>query len=209
MNYLNRLMGQGEVVLYLTRRHGLVLLPAILVALLAGALVVGAVAAVQIWAPAYADVALVGLALLVVPLLWLAWRIVKWQNEVYVVTSRRVMQLRGVVNKDVIDSSLDKVNDILLRQPLLGRLFNYGDLEILTASEIGVNRFRTISGPLQFKAALLNAKQDLEQPARPYAPVAPANDLAGLLVSLKALRDQELLTEEEYQAKKAELLARF
>ncbi|NIW43142.1 MAG: hypothetical protein GWN27_22130, partial [candidate division Zixibacteria bacterium] len=48
----------------------------------------------------------------------------------------------------------------------LGRLFNYGDIEILTASEFGVNIFRRIEEPINFKTAILNAKEDLLQEER-------------------------------------------
>jgi hypothetical protein len=208
MNYLNQLMGQGEFVVFLTRRHGSVLLPALLLALVLCALIIGAAAGLY-WYSNVGELALSGLALLVLPLLWLAWRIVVWQNEVFVVTTRRVIHLRGVVNKDVLDSSLAKVTDIALRQPLLGRMFNYGDLEILTASEIGANRFTRITSPLQFKAALLNAKEELDRPPAQLPETSPSTDPANLLVSLKTLLDQGVLTEEEYQAKKADLLARF
>ncbi len=220
LDYLDHLLGEQEAVLYATRRHPLVLAPAIalavLLAVLTVATVVGGWYLLQL-----GEVALLGLAALALPCIWLAWRIVVWQNELYVVTSRRVMQLRGVVNKHIFDSSLDKVNDLLLRQPLLGRLFNFGDLDILTGSEAGINRFPTISRPLAFKTALLNAKHELErgpsaahaapalEPTAAGLPAGSATDPASLLVSLKALRDQDLLSEEEYQTKKAQILARL
>src|SRR5512133_3889815 len=53
-------------------------------------------------------------ALVVVGLAWFAWQAVRWQNEEFVVTSRRVLQVEGVVNKRVIDSSLEKINDAIL-----------------------------------------------------------------------------------------------
>ncbi len=53
------------------------------------------------------------------------------------------MQISGIFNKSVIDSSLEKVNDIKMDQSALGRMFGYGDIEILTASELGVNLFKT------------------------------------------------------------------
>ena len=37
-----------------------------------------------------------------------------------------------------------KVNDVKMEQSFLGRLLGYGDIEILTASELGVNLFRRI-----------------------------------------------------------------
>jgi len=39
-------------------------------------------------------------------LLYLGWQILRWQNELFIVTSRRVLQAEGVINKRVVDSSL-------------------------------------------------------------------------------------------------------
>ena len=42
-----------------------------------------------------------------------------------------------MLNKTSLDSSLEKINDAVLTQSIFGRMFGFGDLEILTASEIG------------------------------------------------------------------------
>ena len=86
-----------------------------------------------------------------------------WWNRQYIITSLRVIQISGVINKNLTDSSLEKVNDVKLSQSIVGRLFDYGDVEILTASELGVNLFRRIGNPVGFKTAMVNAKQDLER----------------------------------------------
>jgi len=67
----------------------------------------------------------------------------------------------GVFNKQVVDSLLEKVNDVKTEQSFLGRIFGYGDIEILTASEQGANRVRMIARPLEFKVAMLDAKEAL------------------------------------------------
>ncbi len=79
--------------------------------------------------------------------------------EEYIVTNRRVIQTAGVFNKHVIDSSLEKVNDVVLTETVLGRLFDYGNIEILTASEMGVNLLRHIVSPVKFKTEMLNQKE--------------------------------------------------
>ena len=55
-----------------------------------------------------------------------------------------------------------KLNDIKTDQTLLGRIFDYGDVEILTANEVGNNVFRHIAHPLRFKTTMLEAKQKLD-----------------------------------------------
>jgi hypothetical protein len=111
------------------------------------------------------------------------------------------------LNKSVIDSSLEKVNDIKMVQSALGRLFDYGDVEILTASELGVNLFRRITDPVKFKTAMLNAKARLEkvdvQPPQGMA------DIPSTIERLDQLRKQGALTDEEFQRLKNELLAKL
>ena len=95
-------------------------------------------------------------------LLYLGWQVLRWQNEEFVVTSRRVLQTQGVVNKQVIDSSLEKINDAILTESIFGRMFGFGDLEILTASEAGISRLRMLRDADGFKRAMLDAKHELE-----------------------------------------------
>jgi hypothetical protein len=101
-------------------------------------------------------------ALVVIGLLWFGWQVLRWQNEEFVVTSRRVLQLGGVLNKEVIDSSLEKINDAILKVSVFGRIFGFGDLEILTASESGISRLRMLRDADGFKRTMLEAKHDLE-----------------------------------------------
>ena len=95
-------------------------------------------------------------------LAYLAWEALRWTSREFVVTTRRVLQMEGVINKKVIDSSLEKINDAILTQSLFGRVFGYGDLEILTASESGISRLKKLRDADDFKRAMLEAKHELE-----------------------------------------------
>ncbi len=81
-----------------------------------------------------------------------------WTFQDYIVTNRRVMQVEGIINKISRDSSLEKINDAVLKQGLFGRLLHFGDLEILTASEKTIDDFRMLNDAARFKKAMLNAK---------------------------------------------------
>ena len=84
--------------------------------------------------------------------------------NVYVLTNRRVVELTGVISKKVSDSSLEKLTDIVLSQSIFGRLLSYGNIVVLTASAgAGVNDLKQIGHPLEFKQAMLNAKEELER----------------------------------------------
>jgi hypothetical protein len=179
----------------------------------------------------------VTLVLLVVGLVWLGWGWLRFQNQEYVITSRRVIHAEGVVNKKTSDSSLEKINDAILKESLFGRIFGFGDLEVLTASESGIENLRMLRNAKDFKKAMLDAKHELEidlvrptmppmrsdaapsapapvsAPAAPPAPAVPAHttgdDVAESIGRLAELRDKGLITPAEYEAKKQELLGRL
>ncbi len=119
--------------------------------------------------------------LVVVGLAWFGWQVLVWQNEQFVLTNRRVLRLTGVLNKTVMDSSLEKINDAVLTESVFGRMFGFGDLEIQTASESGIDRLRMLRDAPGFKRAMLDAKHDLElelsgakpMPGPAYRPPTP------------------------------------
>ncbi len=206
--YLKKLLGEREEVLLVTRRHWLVLLREILVEL---TFVGFTLLIVSILIASSAGNPLVGLGylLILIPLVSLVRDTLYWSHHMYIVTNLRVIQVIGIFNKNVTDSSLEKVNDVKLEQSWLGRMFNYGDIEVLTASELGVNRFTMIGSPIRFKTAMLNAKIRLEeaQVTKGVSNVATPNKVTELLASLGELRERGVLTEEEFNAKKAKLLS--
>ncbi|HEY8437639.1 MAG TPA: PH domain-containing protein [Candidatus Limnocylindrales bacterium] len=169
MAYLDNLLATGEQPLRREHQHWFVLVANARYAILAWVIAV----LLLILSGAIPDdrgsgttlrqvVGYVVLILIVGGLVSFGWQILRWQNEEFIVTSRRVLQIEGVVNKRVIDSSLEKINDAILVESMFGRIFGFGDLEILTASESGISRLRMLRQADDFKRAMLDAKHDLE-----------------------------------------------
>ena len=76
-----------------------------------------------------------------------------------------------MVNKRASDASLAQVIDAVLTEPVMGRLLGFGDLEVRTASGMGVDRLRMVRDAKAVKKALIEAKHELElQHARPTMP---------------------------------------
>ncbi len=220
--YLKKLLGDGEQVLYVDRQHWLVLLRNIFVegVAIAAILVLTTVLLTTTVIPEFQGRNWFSLLLILLiwPVVSLLLDFFQWYNRKYVVTNWRVIQLSGVINKDVIDSSLEKVNDIELTQSFFGRIFQFGTVEILTASEIGVNKFQTIRNPVKFKNVIVNAKEQLghdeDHPA--YAPAAASvkaapspSDIPSMIERLDDLRKRGVLTEEEFQRSKEQLLQKL
>jgi len=206
-SYLKSLLGEHEQVLFVTHQHWLVLFAEILSESILALAWTSLITLIWLlWLPN--PLILLSYLLLLLPGASLLRDVLIWQKRQYIVTSRRVIQMAGVFNKEVTDSSLEKVNDVKLTQSFWGRFFDYGDLEILTASELGVNLFRQVAHPIQLKTAMLNAKENLEQ-GQPAGGKRPEATLVDLIAQLDSLRKHGILSEGEFQQKKAQLLAKL
>ena len=203
-NYIQDLLGENERILLVTRQHWFVLFSNILMEILLIVLLVAGVIAASVVYP----LATFGYILVLVPLAGMIRDILIWSNRQYIVTNRRVIQVTGVLSKEVLDTSLEKVTDVKMTQSFLGRLFDYGDIEILTASEMGVNNFRHIGNPIKFKTAMLNAKEGMGF-AEMGAQYHPAEAIPVLIAKLDELRKKGIISEAEFQKKKSDLLAKM
>lgn len=214
MGYAEQLLGQNEQVIFLTRKHAFVILDDAIIDGLIAALMIAVAAYFKWWWP------VLGLPL---PALHFGWKYLSWKASLCLVTTRRVVVIEGVLSKKSVDSSLEKINDVKLTQSLWGRLFGYGTIDILTASEEGVNHLTHIANPLEFKKAMLNQKETKEHPPAPVAspaavpppppppppPPTAGGDITRAIEELDALRKRGLLTDDEFNAKKRELLSRL
>lgn len=204
--YLKNLLGEKETILLETRQHWFVLLRNILVEGILIIALIALVSAILTLTKGYEWVVFC-YVLVLPPLISGLFDFFQWFNRKYIITNLRVIQISGVINKDVIDSSLEKVNDVKLTQSFFGRIFNFGDVEILTASELGTNLFKTIGNPVRFKTNMLNSKSRLETNGLRFA--QSAGDIPTLLSQLDNLRKYGMITEEEFQKKKEELIRRM
>jgi uncharacterized membrane protein YdbT with pleckstrin-like domain len=205
-SYIDSLLGEHERIILTARQHWFILARNITAEItLILIIFIATIVAAVFFPPFLGLIILVGFLLMLLPMATMTRDILNWTHRQFVVTNRRVMQISGVINKEVTDSSLEKVNDLKMDQSALGRMFDYGDIEILTASELGANVFHRIEKPIQFKTALINAKERLERGEVP----SRSGDAMSLLERLDQLRKSGTLTEEEFQRKKAELLAKL
>jgi uncharacterized membrane protein YdbT with pleckstrin-like domain len=206
--YLLNLLGENEQILFVTRQHWLVLFGEILSELVL-AVVLGILITLiwMFWLPD--PLVPLGYLVLLLPFVSLLRDYLIWSNRQFIVTNWRVIQTTGVFNKEVSDSSLEKVNDVRLEQSFWGRVLNYGNIEILTASELGVSKFHKVGRPIRLKTAMLNAKEDLSQGITDNRRRSSEGELVDLIAQLDSLRKHGVLSEDEFQQKKDDLLARL
>jgi len=224
MSYADSLMAKQEQILYRGRQHWLAPVSDArngLLLFLAG-IVVALVEAMVLHFDVFSVAGVVPAVLLLVGFVWMVIVYLTWRSEEYIITTRRVLKVEGVLDKRSGDSSLDKINDAVLKQGLLARMLHYGDLEILTANEEAIDRYEMLAHVVDFKKAMLDAKNELEDGMRRPAPAsavaapiasprtaASSDDVTATLAKLADLRDKGAITPAEYEAKKAELLGRL
>jgi len=214
MNYVDRLLACNERIVRVARDHWITLLPSILVDVAIGIVIFGLVVLGSLLAPPWTWL---GLLLLLVPIGHLAFRLWVWWNDQYVVTNRRLVQVTGKFNKRVSDTALEKINDILMEQSSLGRLLGFGDIEIISGSESGIDVFLRIAHPIGFKNELFDQKEAFaklglfeERAGRVLCAEAPeAGDVPELIAELNELRQKGVVTDAEFEEKKQQLLARM
>lgn len=158
---------------------------------------------------------------------WFAVRYSKWITTNFVVTNDRVIYRSGVFAKHGTEIPTDKINAVHFSQKFFERLIGVGTLRIESASERGASEFSDIRKPSvvqnlihqqmerqsdQSASRLGQAAAEAVAASAPAAaaPAPPAAPAAGdQIEKLNQLRQQGAITEEEYQAKKAELLDRM
>jgi uncharacterized membrane protein YdbT with pleckstrin-like domain len=239
MGYSETLLASGESIVRRAHQHWFVLIANLRAALIA--LVIAVILMfLKVWSGGtgiFFDI--MGWVVLILFVFGIAkgvWGIFDFRNQEYLVTTRRLIHSEGVINKKASDSSLEKINDAVLTESVFGRMFGFGDLEVLTASEDGNEMLRMLRDAKSFKKAMLEAKHELEiDLARPTAPamrapeaapvvaVAPppsapaaepdksmtADEVSAAIERLVDMRDRGLITPEEFEAKRTEMLARL
>jgi uncharacterized membrane protein YdbT with pleckstrin-like domain len=205
--YVESLLGDREKIIMVAHQHWFILMSAIVLEIVIILIIIALTIIAGAYLPEFALlIGAIGTILLLLPISTMVRDIMDWMNRQFIITNRRVIQISGILNKNVTDSSLGKVTDVKMEQSALGRLFDYGNIEILTASELGANFFRRIEEPIRFKTEMLNAKERIEQGEEAFK---PEEGIPGLIVSLEQLHQMGILSDEEFTKKKTDLLERI
>ena len=160
--------------------------------------------------------------LVLIGLAGVGWYYLEWRRERYLVTTRRVIEAGGIINTFSRDTSLQMITDMLVSHPWLGRILGYGQIDLLTASEAGTTRIRFLPKADEFKRSLLDARHEYElevgggkvvhEAAPPPVPAdahLSGEEVDSSITHLAGLRDRGLITPEEFEQKKQELLDRL
>ncbi len=168
---------------------------------------------------------LIALALFAFSLGWLAVRYLIWAKTNFVVTTDRLINRFGVLNRQGIEIPLERVNTVLFSQSLFERMIGSGDLTIESAGEQGTQSFSDIRKPLNVQNEIhrqmennenrkfdrINAQNSTSVASQKTVvqPAAPQLSIPDQIAKLDQLRQGGALSKEEFQTKKQELLDRM
>jgi uncharacterized membrane protein YdbT with pleckstrin-like domain len=112
-----------------------------------------------------------GLAAAVAIMLWVR------QRDIWVVTTQRVIDERGIFSLYSMESPLDKITNVSVNQSILGRILGYGLVQIQTAGEAGVTEEAKIMYPRGFREAIFEQREHYsEQTAGRTRPNGPPGE---------------------------------
>ena len=149
------------------------------------------------------------LALAVVSLVWFLGRYAKWVTTNFVLTTDRLIYRSGVTSRQGREIPLERLNDVSYHQSLLQRLLGAGDLLVESGGERGQQQFGSFAHPQDTQNEIHRAIESAA--ARDADRMAGRKELSPLeqLEKLEELRQRGVITQAEFDAKKAKLLDRL
>jgi uncharacterized membrane protein YdbT with pleckstrin-like domain len=147
-------------------------------------------------------------------LAWFGVRYMKWASTNFVVTTDRVIHRVGVISKHGIEIPLDRINTVFFHQSIFERLIGAGDLGIESAGEKGSETFEDVRKPAIVQNEIYRQMEAnsnrIHGGGRQAMPTQDAGaSIPEQIEKLDELRRKGVISEQEFAAKKADLLNRM
>ena len=149
------------------------------------------------------------LGLAVVALLFFLARYAQWLTTDFVLTTDRLIYRKGVVSRQGREIPLERLNDVSFQQTLFQRMLRAGDLLVESGGERGQSQFGHFADPQGIQNEIHRA---IEAAAgRDADRMAGRRELSPLeqLEKLEELRQRGVISQAEFDVKKAKLLDRL
>jgi uncharacterized membrane protein YdbT with pleckstrin-like domain len=182
------------------------------ICLLAGAIVIG-IAALLFASETSWIIALAGL-LVLVALANFGIRYAQWSTTNFVVTTDRLIYRHGVLAKHGIEIPLERVNTVFFSQSMFERMLRSGDLVIESAGEMGRQNFSNVRRPSAVQNEIYrqmesNENRKFDRLGVQARSAAPEDSIPSQIRELEQLRREGVVSDEEFRAKKQQLLDRM
>jgi uncharacterized membrane protein YdbT with pleckstrin-like domain len=145
-------------------------------------------------------------ALAIVWAIWLLIKFLSWKFTHFVVTSDRLIYRHGVLAKRGVEIPLERVSNINFQQGIFERMIGAGDLQIDSAGKEGQSYFSNIRHPDGVQQEIYRQMEGYDRKKAGWS--APQGSAADEIEKLAGLRDRGVISAEEFEIKKTQLLER-
>lgn len=204
MAFPTKLLNEGEEVVLDLHPHWWYLTPPVV-----SVVVVLIATIVTLAAKVPSAVSYVAAALLVVTVIWLLRRYATWVSTRLVLTNHRLIHRTGLVSKSGREIPLDHINDISYRQRFFERLIGAGDVLIESAGRDSQEVFEDLPHPGRIQNEIYRQIDAAKERLADRMAGRRELSIPEQIEKLDELRQRGVLTQAEFEAKKAQLLQRM
>jgi len=152
-SYVAEILSPGERLVYEGHLSWLAILP----------MLVGAVVLIVAGAVLTFSTVPVGIALMVLGLIWIGVALIRRNSTELAVTDRRVIAKFGFISRSTVELNLTKLESVRVEQSVMGRICNYGSVYV-TGTGSTMDPIPFISDPIKFRQAVQSATDALQRP---------------------------------------------
>jgi uncharacterized membrane protein YdbT with pleckstrin-like domain len=132
-------------------------------------------------------------------------RIVAWATSHFVLTTDRVIHRAGWFAKRSMEIPLENISDVRFNQTVFERLIGAGDLTLESPGTFGQENFSDVRHPEHVQKTIYEMNEANRQRMSGAGP-AGSSSVADELAKLDRLRDDGVISSQEFEAQKARLL---
>jgi uncharacterized membrane protein YdbT with pleckstrin-like domain len=202
MAFPDKLLNDGESIVIDTHPHWWTF--AATVSQLVAVLIIGTVVAIKVDNNV---VTYIVIALILVATVRLGWTYLKWFTTDFVLTNDRLITRSGVLGRQTREIPLERINDLACHQGLFERLIGAGDLMVESGGERGQEKFSNVAHPFDVQNTIHRTIEAIQ--AGSSGPRASGDSIPEQIEKLDELRQRGVISEAEFQDKKAKLLDRL
>lgn len=146
MSYVENNLMKDEKIVSKAEVNMVAIVPTVIEAILV--VIVAFVIADMIWFDALKGIAIAAAAIFVIA------KFLKIKNTELAVTNKKIIGKTGLINTKVMDSPINKINNISVEQGFGGKIFGYGKIVVSTSS--GAYEFEYIKNADTFRHSVMN-----------------------------------------------------
>ncbi len=204
MTFPPKLLNEGEEVVLDLHPHWWFLTAPVAAVVV---VLVATIAAAAASAPTWAVIALA--AVLVIAVIWLLARYARWATTSLVLTNHRLVHRTGIIAKSGVEIPLDHINDISYRQTIFERMIGAGDVVVESAGKTSQEVFEDLPKPGRIQNEIYRQIEAGKNRLADRMAGRRELSLPEQLEKLDELRRRGVITQAEFDAKKAQLLDRM